>query len=204
MKGMMKMNKKPVRKFVPWSNKEVIEFLKVAELEGSGEMYKFVLSTGVRLGELLALTWDNVDFDKETLTVNKNAISTRSGEEQIEPLRSGSHTTALPSNLVITLKKYKEKQRREIGKRNQHKLNLVFPDKTGGVRKPSTVRIEFYRLIEKANVRKITFHDLRRMHAILLVNAGASLDLIKNRLRHSRIETTKNLLYKQISKRYTK
>lgn len=58
------------------------------------------------------------------------------------------------------------------GERYQHELDLVFPRSDGSIQPYYTVRRGFNRLIEKANVRTITFHDLRRMHILMAYRAG--------------------------------
>lgn len=188
----MPMLKKPQSTFVPWSNEEITEFLKVAEQEGDGVMYEFTLSTGVRLGELLALSWDEIDLDKQTVTIKKNVTPIGSGKEQIEQIRSGFRIITLQSNLIAKLKKHREKQKSkgEMDEQYNNELNLVFPNNKGKIQESSVVRKKFYRLIDKANVRKVKFHDLRRMHAILLIKAGVSYEIIKGRLGHKKIRTT--------------
>lgn len=78
----------------------------------------------------------------------------------------------------------------QLGEHYHHDLNLVFPKDDGSTQKILTVRAKFNRLIDKANVRQITFHDLRKMHAYLLLKAGVSLEVITNRLGYKKIEPT--------------
>jgi integrase len=196
MKGMVKMMENSKQTFVPLSNDELSRLLTAAEQEGDGVMYEFTLSTGVRLRELLALSWNDIDFDKQTVTIKRNVSSFSNGREQIEQMRSGFRTITLSSNLLTRLKEHKEKQlTMEDSGEEYHELNLIFPNKNGGVQNPSLVRTKFHRLTDKANVRKITFHDLRKMHAYLLIETGMSFKQIQNRLGHKRFETTISKLY---------
>jgi integrase len=57
MKWMKEMIKESSRKFIPWSHDKIYHLLETAYLEGEGLMYEFEHSTGLRLGELLALSW---------------------------------------------------------------------------------------------------------------------------------------------------
>ncbi|MFP3340489.1 hypothetical protein R0J91_21095, partial [Micrococcus sp. SIMBA_131] len=56
----------------PWSLKEVSQFLAVADKEGKGLLYDFTLSTGLRLEEVLALPWFNVDLKQGNVTVSRS------------------------------------------------------------------------------------------------------------------------------------
>lgn len=203
MKGMKEMIKESSSKFIPWSHDEITRYLQAANLAGEGMMYEFELDTGLRLGELLGLTWKDIDFDKKTVTISKNASHyDGTGKRILEEIRSGSRTITLSSYILTKLKEHKEKQQLmkvEIGDYFQGQLDLVFPQKNGGIQNPSVIRAKFNCLIEKANVRKITFHDLRKMHAIMLFRAGVSLECIGSRLGYGSMETTLGEFYKSIS-----
>lgn len=190
MRGMIKMIKMPKQTFVPWSNDEITRLFKVAESEGDGVVYEFVLATGVRLGELLALSWNDFDFDKQTVTIIRNVSSFGNGKEQIEQIRSGYRTITLPPDLLPKLQKHKEGQlvlKNQFGEQYCD-YNLVFPKKNGEIQNFSTVRARFDRLIEKANVKRMTFHDLRKMHTYLIINSGISPDMVKKRLGYKNID----------------
>lgn len=173
-----------------WSNEEVGQFLKVANGEGEGLIYEFALGTGGRLGEILAVSWNDVDFEQGTVTVDRNV----SLGETVE-IRRGARTIALSAYLLSKLKEHKEKQqllKEHLRGQSQGRLNLVFPKKDGGVQNPSVVQRKFAQLVEKAGVRKITFHGLRRTHINLLYDVGVSPDYIKNQLGDNGIKTTLN------------
>jgi integrase len=202
MKGMKEMIKESSSKFIPWSHDEITRLLQVANLAGEGMMYEFELETGLRLGELLGLTWKDIDFDKKSVTISKNASHYGTGKRILEEIRSGSRTISLSPFILSKLKEHKEEQQLmkvEVGNYSQGQLDLVFPKKNGGIQNPSIIQAKFNRLIEKANVRKITFHDLRKMHAIMLFKVGVSLDIIERRLGYGSVETTLGELYKSIS-----
>ncbi len=168
MKVMNKMLK--FQDFIPWSEEEINQFLKVADSEGKGLMYEFVLNTGLRQGELLALSWRDIDFKEQTVVVSRNMFL---GENGVSQIKNGSRTLILPRSLVTKLQKHKEKllwRKKVLGEKYYHKLDLVFPNKNGDFQKPSFVTAQFYRLISNANVREINFHGLRRIHFNLLKN----------------------------------
>jgi integrase len=181
-----------------WSQEERVRFLKTAEQEKSGSMYDFALSSGIRLLEVLALTWADIDFDQKKVTISKQ-LSSFSGPSlgKVEVLRNGSHELRLPTNLMGKLQKYQKQQeanKKKLGDEYQHELDLVFPNQNGGFQNPNTVKYRLTKLIEKANVPQIKFHDFRRMYAILLAQSGMGLSMIKTLLRHRDNESTFHLI----------
>ncbi|KON83375.1 hypothetical protein AF331_17935 [Rossellomorea marisflavi] len=160
-------------------------------------MYKFEISTGLRLEEILALSWSDIDFNNQTIIVKNIVDAGVGGEQNIVEIRSDYRKVMIPSQLLPELKKHKEEQqlmKEEKGDQYDDKLNLVFPKKEGGLQRPSTVRARFNRLVDKANIRRINFHDLRKTHATLLVKSGVSLDVVMNLLGYKSIETIINFL----------
>lgn len=186
------------REPILWSQEERNRFLQIAEQENNDMMYDFALSSGIRLTEILVLTWSDIDFDKKTLSISKKlSLFSNQTQEKVEILKSGSHRLPLPSLLMVKLQMNKiqqEANKEELGDKYLHELDLVFPNRNGGFQKPSTVRLRLYKLIEKANVPRITFHDFRRMYAILLAQSGASILSIQRLLRYHSIESTFHLI----------
>jgi integrase len=179
------------------SKSEIKRLLDIATLKDEGMMYEFELCTGLRLTELLALSWSDIDFDQHTIKVEKIVDSDWYGNHTILKTRSGYRRAMIPSHLLPRLQKHKAEQKLrkdELGDINYNEFDLVFPSKNGGIQRPSTVRARFNRLVDKANIRRISFHDLRKTHAALLVKAGVSLVTIKYHLGYKSIETIVNFL----------
>ncbi|MED4018048.1 site-specific integrase [Sutcliffiella cohnii] len=191
------MVKVPNRIPVILSESEIERLLEVAYSEGEGMMYEFGISTALRLAEILALSWSDIDFDHQTIIV-KNSVDTGiGGKQKIMKIRSDIRQVMIPSQLLPKLQKHKEEQqlmKEELGDQYDDEHDLVFPKKGGGVQTPSTVRNRFKRLVEKANIRKITFHDLRKTHASLLVKAGVPLYLVSKQLGYKSVDTLYNFL----------
>ena len=194
VKAMKNKPKDPIRIAHPWSYHEVSDFLVVAEREGKEVMYDFTLATGLRQGEVFAVPWFNIDLDRKTVTVTRSVSYDENGIPELIPKAPSSYRTlSIPAYLVEKLQKHREKQeyiKKRFGDHYQQELNLVFPKTDGGFQNPSNIRRQLYRLMEKANVRRITFHDLRHTHASLLIRSGAQPKLVQNRLGHKDIETT--------------
>lgn len=194
MQGIKKKPRDPVRICQPWSYSEIAKFLGVAEGEGKGLIYDFTLSTGLRLGEVLTLPWFALNFDHGTVTVTQSISYDEEGKPELFVKSTTSYRTlSLPKDLIEKLKEHREQQeeiRRRLGKAYSPQLNLVFPNMKGGYLNPSNVRRQMYKLMDKAGVRRIKFHDLRHTHASLLIRNGAHPKIVMGRLGHKDVETT--------------
>jgi len=194
MQGIKKKPKDPVRIGHPWSYAEVVQFLEVAEGEEKDLLYDFTLSTGLRQGEVLSLAWFNIDFEQATVTVTQSlSYDDKQKPELFLKSQSSYRTLSLPKYLIKKLQAHKEQQenlKERMGDAYHHELNLVFPNISGGFLNPSNVRRQMYNLMDKAGVRRITFHELRHTHASLLIRNGAHPKIVMGRLGHKDIETT--------------
>lgn len=198
----MNMVKVPNRMPVILSESEVEKLLEVAHSEGEGMMYEFEISTGLRLAELLALSWSDIDFEHQMININKYVDDDLGDKQKIVEMRSDFRSVIIPSNLLPKLQRHKEEQqlmKEELDDQYNNEHDLVFPKKDGGIQRPSTVRARFKRLVEKANISKINFHDLRKTHASLLVKAGVPLYLVSKQLGYKSVNTLYHLLPPQFS-----
>ena len=133
---------------------------------------------GIREGELLSLTKDDIDFEGNTITINKSYQ--RIGKKDIitEPKTPKSNRIiALPNFLCEELKEYIS---------HIYDNGRIFP-----LTKHALYR-EMIRGSSQSGVKKIRVHDLRHSHASLLIELGFSPLLIAERLGHENIETTLN------------
>ena len=184
------------------SESEVERLLEVAYSEGEGMIYEFGISTGLRLAEILALSWNDIDFAHQTIIVKNSVDAGVGGKQTIMEMRSDFRKVMIPSQLFPKLQKHKEEQQLmkiELGDQYVDEHDLVFPKKGGGVQRLSTVRARFNRIVDKANISKVNFHDLRKTHASFLVKAGVPLYLVSKQLGYKSVDTLYNFLPPQIS-----
>lgn len=173
-----------------WDEEQVRLFL--AEAKRSSRCYPLFLTaimTGMRSGELAGLTWANVDLALGVASVRQTF--TRLGRERLfkEPKTSASRRAiALPAVVVEALRALQDEQqenRRLLGP-GYRDHDLVFSQADG---KPlhmhNVVRRDFRRVMKKAGVPRITFHDLRHAHASYLARAGVPAKVAQERLGHS-------------------
>lgn len=183
------------RDYKTWSSEQVKQFMRYAKLESLlyYPIFLTAVGTGMRRGELLGLTWDNIDFDKGDITVRQSLIYDEEGFRFSTPKTEGSiRAIALDDNLCKELKKHqiKQKEMKLLFGQGYDDHNLVFAREDGKPMYPRQLAIVFNRIIKQANVPKIRIHDLRHTHATLLLELGVNPKIVAERLGHSSVKIT--------------
>ncbi|MCJ7983792.1 site-specific integrase [Priestia sp. OVL9] len=183
------------RKYVVWTKEELIRFLQFSKIENVHYSALFFVCgyTGLRRGEMLALKWQDINFEKGTLHVQRNLIY-REGNFSYGPLKteSSNRIIKLDDETLRVLSQHKKRQselKLLYGPRYSQE-DLIFCREDGQPIYPRTMTTIFNRVIKKSEVPKIRFHDLRHTHATLLLEAGVSLKEVQERLGHSSIKMT--------------
>lgn len=171
--------------------KKLIHCSKGTKLE---EIIAIEVFTGLRRGEVLALKWEDINFEEKTLTIRRNLIHEDNGIQFTTPkTQAGTRTIVVPNELIIYLERLKNKrirQRLRAG-RNYNNLDLIVCKENGEPYDPRMVSIWFREFLDSNNLKRIRFHDLRHTHAtLLLVEYGTSIKAISDRLGHSKVQTT--------------
>jgi integrase len=153
--------------------------------------------TGMRRGELLALRWANVDFERKTLLVLHTVdYIPKYGYVETEPkTAAGKRLISLPAFLVEMLKQHRVKLLEQQLKQGSawEDRDLVFPDLHGGYFNPGYLIRLFTRLLREAGVPHMHFHDLRHSAATILLSMGVNMKVIQELLGHSDISITLGL-----------
>lgn len=177
--GSMGKGKAEEMKF--WTQEEFesfIEFVKDKPLS----YYAFLTLywTGIRLGELLALSLSDFDAEAKTLSITKSYQRINGRDAITEPKTAKSkRTIALPDFLVTELEEYVNKL-----------YGMMANDRLFMITK-SYLEKEMVRGTELSGVKRIRLHDLRHSHASLLISKlGAQPNLVAERLGHEKIQTT--------------
>jgi integrase len=164
----------------------------LAEARRSSPHYRLYLAavmTGMRQGELLGQRWRDLDLTRGTASVQQ--IFYRLGSQQLfkEPKSAKARrTVALPLVLVEelrALRKEQDERRGLLGELYQDN-GLVFCQANGKPLHANDIRRgDFRRVLKRAGLPQIRFHDLRHCHATLLLQQGANPKVVQERLGHS-------------------
>ena len=154
----------------------------------------FAVKTGMRQGEILALRWPDLDFERRVAEVRRTVRHLpRQGFVFSEPKsRMGRRSVSLPASLVEELRSLKASQAEGkllLGSDYQD-AGLVFCRSTGLPRYATTLKRQFGRLLASSGVPGVRFHDLRHSHATLMLQQGIHPKVVSERLGHASIQIT--------------
>lgn len=162
---------------------EFAKFISCVDEEIYQNIYYILYFTGMRIGELEALTWDDVDFVNKKINVNKTIryISKELGYMTTAPKTKNSIRVIELSSGCIEL--LTQMHNEALKDRNFSSKYYVFGYKD--FIKYDTIRKRLYYYLDKAHVKRVTLHGLRHSHASSLINMGVQDYLIANRLGHN-------------------
>lgn len=146
------------------------------------------LNTGIRLGELLALTWDDIDFQKKELTINKNVKSIRVNNKTIKDVstpktNSSNRIIPIPETLIPYLKKIK---------RENNSKYLITNIKKDMVDTRSYQKL-YERLLKRLNITYRNFHVLRHTFATNALETGIDIKSLSEILGHANPSITMSI-----------
>lgn len=176
-----------------WSIGEVNEFLKFTKHSRYHPVFFLAAYTGMRKGEILGLTWDDIDFENKTIKVNRSLSKIKDSYLLSEPKTSNSiRTIYIDDDIIRVLKKQRVKQNLErLRAGNVYQdHNMVFTQETGEYVNPTAVNGLFARFMKQSGISVIRFHDLRHTHATILLQMGVNPKIVAERLGHSSVQIT--------------
>ena len=177
-----KMGRSDDRSLTFWTYEEYQKFIGTFDPKSMHYvMFEILFWTGMREGELLALTMDDFDFTQQNVKVNKTYFR-HNKEDIITPPKTDNsiRTIDLPGFLCELIKDY------------YNRLYKYPRDKRLFPIVAEALQHTMKRHIEKAGVKKIRVHDLRHSHCAYLINQGVQPLIIKERLGHKDIKITLN------------
>lgn len=175
--------------------------------------------TGLRKGEIIALTWEDIDFTNEMLKVNKSfshiKLRDTDGNEIVlddvnktkydlitktPKTKSSNRIVPIPKNIVPILKKHKLKAV-EINLKNgvpNNESSLVFPSQAGTKLNSENITRRWIAVLKKAGIDYLNFHCIRHTFATQLLEKDVNVKSIQDLLGHSSIRTTLDI-YSHVS-----
>jgi integrase len=165
----------------------------VAALQGwhHGAVAMVALFTGMRLGEVLALRWGNVDLDGKIIKVREALEQTaRFGVRFKAPKsKAGRRDVTLPDILVDALREHRKAQlelRLQLGAGKLPDDGLLFATLDGRPLRPNSLSVLWLNFARSIDMPGVTFHSLRHTHASQLIDQGVDIVTISKRLGHAK------------------
>ena len=151
-------------------------------------LFRLAIYTGARLGEILALTWDDIDFNSGNLSISKNrvAVEGKSITQNSTKGGDGRRVVSLDIETLEILKIHKKQQAKErlLAGTNWLDTGNLFVDELGNPIGYGTPAHLFQRVRKRLALPEQRFHDLRHFHATQLLEAGVPLHVVAQRLGH--------------------
>lgn len=179
------------------------------------ELYPIIVVTvytGMRKGEVMALKWENVDFEERKIYV-KNSLCRVEDEQPDEKGRRHSRYEVLEPKTkksirtipmldevydALMMQKIRQMQDKEQYKDIYMDCGFVFADRMGNYLPQRTFMEKYHNFLQKYHITDIRFHDLRHTFATLLIEADVSMKVVQELLGHSTITTSMDI-YTHIS-----
>lgn len=176
-------------------------FMKAVEGHRLEALYKLALATGMRRGELMALTWDCVDFKSNNIAVRGSISRVKDLDTGITALRfsepktkAGRRQVPILPNIVPVLKEHKARQDAEKAEAGSawNSENLVFCSNVGTVIEPRRVCTTMDKITDAAGLPRFTFHALRHTFATRMLEANVPAKVVQDVLGHADVTLTLN------------
>jgi integrase len=173
---------------------EVRQLLAVTVCTRHHSLWVFLVTTGVRLGEALALRWSDIDFQHSQATIRRALQSQRGmGQVFVEPKTARSRRTVpVPPETLAVLTQQRAAlavERKHAGESWQEH-DLVFPSPIGRPRDMAYLSYTFHRALKRAGLPRMRIHDLRHTAATHLLTKGVHPKVVQDLLGHSTIAIT--------------
>jgi integrase len=181
-----------VRKRFAWTREETAKALKVLQHHRQEALIRFMLTTGVRPGEALALRWKDINFTTGEVTIEQTVE--RAGKNPTfgtPKTETSARTFYIDADTATMLRQHEAKQAFERGKATiWADYGLVFPSKRGTPLDHRSMRRLMAFIAEEANVRHLTPHELRHTYRTLARISKVDNKLVSSRLGHASERTT--------------
>jgi integrase len=172
----------------PLTQQQARTLLEAAQDNRYHALYVLAVASGLRLGELFGLQWEDVDLHAGTVSVRHTLAELRGKLALTDPKTKRSRRQIeLPGVAIAALHEHRKRMMAE----GHAGSPFVFVNHTGGpLRRSKFHRHEFKPLLKRAGLPRIRFHDLRHTSATLLLSAGVHPKIVQERLGHSQIAVT--------------
>ncbi|HDX9641462.1 TPA: tyrosine-type recombinase/integrase [Bacillus mobilis] len=168
-----------------WEFDEFKQFIEVVDEPLYKAFFTTLYYSGARKGELLALTWKDIDFEGKTVDINKTEYNRQVTKPKT---KASNRIIMLPTFVMDLLEDIKNNAALTTPVKNDYVVFGEFFDSIS----TTTLDRRYARYVKIAGVKKILLHEFRHSHASYLINKGVSPLVVAQRLGHSDVATTLN------------
>lgn len=193
---MVRAPRRSSREMMTLTDTQAKQLLEVVRGERFEILYFLALTTGMRLGELLGLRWQDLDLERGTLQVRMNVQQSEGGFILAETKTAYSRRSiGLTRTATLALYRHRACQNEEglaLGESWNNSLGLVFPNRLGGIMIPDNLTKRYFKeVLRKLGLsEEVRFHDLRHTAATLLLSRGVHPKVVSEMLGHADISIT--------------
>ena len=191
-----KVRKKEIQCYSPEEVEKLLECIKNECLKYQAMIY-LAIDSGARRGEIVGLTWNDIDFKKQTLNINKSVQYTKELGifEKTTKTQTSDRIIYLSNKTIEILKAYQKEQLENKLKLGSKWANSkrIFTTIVGGDMHPDTPSQILEKIIKKYNLKRISFHGLRHTSISLQISSGIQAQIISKRAGHSSVSTTHSI-----------
>jgi integrase len=171
------------------TEEQVRLLLTKAEKRQSLLLFRLAIDSGMRMGELLALEWTDLDLTAGTVQVKRSVRTDEKGGPRVKEVKTKAarRTIRLTPKTVEALKAHREKASSRLVFPANRKGPFDSPDRYLNKR---NVQVSFKRALKRAGLPKFRFHDLRHTSATLLYKRTKNIQAVSKRLGHKDVMVT--------------
>lgn len=204
----VRIKRKQVKKLMYLEPTFLSEFYKEAYKRGHvyGIYFEYLFESGARKGEGAGLQWPRVDWKNDITKIEETLdFQPDNKDELFGPVKKDSSFRDVKMRKSFMRKlqehlKYQNQRKLQLGDLYRHDLNLVFCRDDGTPLPKSTLYNVFKSCLEKIGAPPLPIHSTRHTHAVMLLEAGADMKYIQERLGHKSFEVTSNT-YSHVSEK---
>jgi integrase len=158
-------------------------------------LFTLLARSGLRIGEALALTWDDIDMETKTISISKTLVYPLNSTPYLSTpkTKKSNRVVKLDDDTLKLMKKHRINQKEVVLKYENYKAskdNHMFHQQDGRWLRTNVVRDYFKVICKRANLPVLSPHALRHTHAVHLLEAGAREKYVSERLGHASTKVT--------------
>lgn len=184
-----------------YTKDELNHFLKLVDSTNDiklSAMFRVLAYTGIRKGELQALNWDDIDFNNNTININKTLSINSEYKITVQTPKSKSsiRKISIDEQTKLILKRWKAKQRElffSVGTRVKKQQPCFTEEVTNSYLYLNFMNDKLRKICKKHKFKEIKIHGFRHTHCSLLFESGFTIQEVQDRLGHSDLKTTMSI-----------